>query len=304
MRFTIYQASRQGGRKNNQDRVAYSYSRDTLLMVVADGMGGHLHGEIAAQISVDTLTNEFQKMAKPALEDPRGFLADVMARAHYAINDYAVENELLEIPHTTCVAAVIQNDTAYWAHVGDSRLYFLREGEPILRTEDHTAVAQMVREGIISEEEAGTHPDRNKVANCLGGYMVPQVECSTPIPISDADIMLLCTDGIWGSINVQEISAIMHAYSLEDAVRHLMDHAEFRGGEHGDNLSLVALTWGEARIPGGDAISTMALPDGGITTQINTQRAVPGAAMVTDAEIERAIAEIQDAIHRISGKET
>ncbi len=302
MRFTIYQASRQGGRKNNQDRVAYSYSRDTLLMVVADGMGGHLHGEIAAQISVDTLTNEFQKMAKPALEDPMEFLADVMARAHYAINDYAVENELLEIPHTTCVAAVIQNDTAYWAHVGDSRLYFLRESGPILRTEDHTAVAQMVREGIISEEEAGTHPDRNKVANCLGGYMVPQVECSAPIPISDADIMLLCTDGIWGSINVQEISAIMHAYSLEDAVRHLMDHAEFRGGEHGDNLSLVALTWGEARIPGGDAISTMALPDGGITTQINTQRAVPGAAMVTDAEIERAIAEIQDAIHRISGK--
>ena len=302
MRFTIYQASRQGGRKNNQDRVAYSYSRDTLLMVVADGMGGHLHGEIAAQIAVDTLTNEFQRMAKPALEDPMGFLADVMARAHYAINDYAVENELLEIPHTTCVAAVIQNDTAYWAHVGDSRLYFLSESGPILRTEDHTAVAQMVREGIISEEEAGTHPDRNKVANCLGGYMVPQVECSAPIPISDADIMLLCTDGIWGSINVQEISAIMHAYSLEDAVRHLMDHAEFRGGEHGDNLSLVALTWGEARIPGGDAISTMALPDGGITTQINAQRTVPGAAMVTDAEIERAIAEIQDAIHRISGK--
>ncbi len=302
MRFTIYQASRQGGRKNNQDRVAYSYSRDTLLMVVADGMGGHLHGEIAAQIAVDTLTNEFQKMAKPALEDPMGFLADVMARAHYAINDYAVENELLEIPHTTCVAAVIQNDTAYWAHVGDSRLYFLSESGPILRTEDHTAVAQMVREGIISEEEAGTHPDRNKVANCLGGYMVPQVECSAPIPISDADILLLCTDGIWGSINVQEISAIMHGYSLEDAVRHLMDHAEFRGGEHGDNLSLVALTWGEARIPGGDAISTMALPDGGITTQINTQRAVPGAAMVTDAEIERAIAEIQEAIHRISGK--
>jgi serine/threonine protein phosphatase PrpC len=302
MRFTIYQASRQGGRKNNQDRVAYSYSRDTLLMVVADGMGGHLHGEIAAQIAVDTLTNEFQRMAKPGLEDPMGFLADVMARAHYAINDYAVENELLEIPHTTCVAAVIQNDTAYWAHVGDSRLYFLSESGPIMRTEDHTAVAQMVREGIISEEEAGTHPDRNKVANCLGGYMVPQVECSPPIPISDADIMLLCTDGIWGSINVQEISAIMHAYSLEDAVRHLMDHAEFRGGEHGDNLSLVALTWGEARIPGGDAISTMALPDGGITTQINTQRAVPGAAMVTDAEIERAIAEIQEAIHRISGK--
>ena len=302
MRFTIYQASRQGGRKNNQDRVAYSYSRDTLLMVVADGMGGHMHGEIAAQIAVDTLTNEFQKMAKPSLEDPRGFLVDVLGRAHHAINDYAVAKDLLEIPHTTCVAAVVQDDTAYWAHVGDSRLYFLGEKGRVLRTEDHTAVAQMVRDGIISEEEAGTHPDRNKVANCLGGYMVPQVECAAPVPIKDADIMLLCTDGIWGSINVQEISAIMHAYSLEDAVRHLMDHAEFRGGEHGDNLSLVAMAWGEAKIPGGDAISTMALPDDGITTQINTQRALPGSGMVTDAEIERAIAEIQEAILRISGK--
>ena len=124
MRFTIYQASRQGGRKNNQDRVAYSYSRDTLLMVVADGMGGHLHGEIAAQIAVDVLTTHFQTRAKPRLDDPMAFLADAMARAHYAINDYAVEKDLLEIPHTTCVAAVIQNDTAYWAHVGDSRLYF------------------------------------------------------------------------------------------------------------------------------------------------------------------------------------
>lgn len=302
MKFTIYQASRQGGRKNNQDRVAYSYSRDTLLMVVADGMGGHLHGEIAAQIAVNTLTEQFKITAKPGLDDPMGFLADVMARAHYAINDYAVANDLLEIPHTTCVAAVIQNDLAYWAHVGDSRLYFLTGSGAVSRTEDHTAVAQLVRDGIITEEEAGSHPDRNKVANCLGGYVIPQVECSAPIPIHDADTMLLCTDGIWGSINAQEIAAIMHAYTLEDAVRHLMDHAEFRGGERGDNLSLVAMTWGEAKIPGSDAISTMELPDDGFTTQINTTRAIPGAPMVTDDEIERAIAEIQDAIHRISSK--
>jgi len=87
MKFTIYQASRQGGRKNNQDRVAYSYSRDALLMVVADGMGGHMHGEIAAQICVQTLTDQFQQLAKPRLPDPLQFLNDVLARAHYAIND-------------------------------------------------------------------------------------------------------------------------------------------------------------------------------------------------------------------------
>jgi len=302
MKFTIYQASRQGGRKNNQDRVAYSYSRDALLMVVADGMGGHLHGEIAAQIAVQVMTDQFQKMAKPRLDDPMAFLDETTTLAHYAINDYAVEQDLLEIPHTTCVAAVIQDDLAYWAHVGDSRLYLFSDGILIARTEDHTMVAQMVRDGLITEEEAGTHPERNKVSNCLGGYATPQVECNAPIPLHDADTMLLCTDGIWGMINGYELSALLHAYTLDDAVRHLMDHAEFRGGEHGDNLSLVAMTWGEARMPSKDSISTLSLPDGGITTQINELRALPGTTDVSDDEIERAIAEIQQAIQKISTK--
>jgi serine/threonine protein phosphatase PrpC len=302
MKFTIYQASRQGGRKNNEDRVAYSYSRDALMMVVADGMGGHMHGEIAAQIAVQTLTDQFQKQAKPRLADPRAFLSDTITRAHYAINDYAVEQDLLEIPHTTVVAAVVQDNTAYWAHVGDSRLYLFSDGGLIARTEDHTAVAQLVRDGLITEEEAGHHPERNKVSNCLGGYVIPQVECATPIPLHDADTLLLCTDGIWGMVNAHELSALINAYTLEDAVRHLMDHAEFRGGEHGDNLSLVTMTWGEARMPSKDAISTLALPSGGVTTQINALRPVPGAAVVSDDEIERAIAEIQQAIQKISSK--
>jgi len=302
MKFTIYQASRQGGRKNNQDRVAYSYSRDALMMVVADGMGGHMHGEIAAQIAVQTLTEQFQKIAKPRLADPMAFLADATTAAHFAINDYAVEQDLLEIPHTTCVAAVIQDNMAYWAHVGDSRLYLFSDGSLIARTEDHTAVAQMVRDGIISEEEAGTHPERNRVSNCLGGYVAPQVECNAPIPLHDGDTMLLCTDGIWGMINAHELSALLYAYTLEDAVRHLMDHAEFRGGEHGDNLSLIAMTWGEARMPSKDSISTLALPDGGVTTQINAHRPLPNSPAVTDDEIERAIAEIQQAIQNISAK--
>lgn len=302
MKFTIYQASRQGGRKNNQDRVAYSYSRDALLMVVADGMGGHMYGEIAAQIAVQTLTDQFQRMAKPRLADPMAFLADATSLAHNAINDYAVEQDLLEIPHTTLVASIVQDSTAYWAHVGDSRLYLFSDGCLIARTEDHTAVAQLVRDGIISEEEAGNHPERNKVSNCLGGYSIPQVECNAPLPLSDGDTMLLCTDGIWGMINVQELSALLHAYTLDDAVRHLMDHAEFRGGEHGDNLSLIAMTWGEARMPSKDSISTLALPDGGVTTQINAHRPVAGSAAVSDDEIERAIAEIQQAIQKISAK--
>lgn len=298
MKFTIYQASRQGGRKNNQDRVAYSYSRDALLMVVADGMGGHMHGEVAAQICVQVLTEYFQRQAKPRLDDPQHFLSDTIARAHFAINDYAVGHELLEIPHTTCVAAVVQDGTAFWAHVGDSRMYYFSEGRLITRSEDHTAVAQLVREGLISEDEALNHPDRNKVSNCLGGYLSPVVECSMPMPIHDGDTLLLCTDGIWGSVTIPEIAAILRAYSLEDAVRHLMDHAEFRGGENGDNLSLVTMTWGEPRKPGLEAISTLSLPENTFTTQI--AKPEPGKMpAISDEEIERAIAEIQNAIQKL-----
>ena len=201
------------------------------------------------------------------------------------------------------MAAVVQDNTAYWAHVGDSRLYLFSDGSLIARTEDHTAVAQLVRTASSARKRPATHPERNKVSNCLGGYVPPQVECNAPIPLHDADTMLLCTDGIWGMISVPEVSALLHAYTLDDAVRHLMDHAEFRGGEHGDNLSLIAMTWGEARMPSKDSISTLALPDGGVTTQINAHASDrPARAAVSDDEIERAIAEIQQAIQKISAK--
>ena len=300
MKFTIYQASRQGGRKNNQDRVAYSYSRDSLLMVVADGMGGHMHGEIAAQLCVQTLTDYFQRVANPHVADPLRFLEDVIQRSHYAINDYAVEHDLLEIPHTTCVAAIVQDNTAYWAHVGDSRLYFFSDGKLVSRTLDHTAVARMVKDGLITEEESAHHPNRNRVSNCLGGYVAPEVECAPPMPINDGDTLLLCTDGIWGSVSIPEIAAILHSYTLEDGVRHLMDHAEFRGGEKGDNLSLVAMTWGESRRPGTEAISTLSLPEYAFTTEIKKPEPSRAPA-ISDDEIERAIAEIQEAIKKISG---
>ena len=301
MKFTIYQASRQGGRKNNQDRVAYSYSRDALLMVVADGMGGHMHGELAAQICVQTLTDHFQKQARPRIHNPSRFLDETIQRGHYAINDYAVEHDLLEIPHTTCVAAIIQDGTAHWAHVGDSRLYFLSDGKLVSRTEDHTAVARMVKDGLISEEESAHHPARNRVSNCLGGYVAPEVECAPPIPIRDGDTLLMCTDGVWGSVSIPEIAAIVSSYNLEDAVRHLMDHAEFRGGENGDNLSLVAMTWGDAQHVSPATISTLSLPEYGFTTEIKKPEPSRTPA-ISDDEIERAIAEIQSAIKKISGK--
>ena len=137
MRFTIYQESRQGGRHNNEDRTTYCYSRDALLMVVADGMGGHHYGEIAAQIAVQTLADTFQREARPLLTDPFRFLQKSMSNAHHAILDYASRHRLRDTPRTTCVACVVQDSIAYWAHAGDSRLYLMRNGKVQAQTRDH-----------------------------------------------------------------------------------------------------------------------------------------------------------------------
>ena len=129
MRFTIFQDSRKGSRRVNQDRIAYTYGRDTLLLVVADGMGGHAGGEIAAQICVRLFIERFQREAKPVLKNPFKFLQDSMTRAHQALGSYANQFSMLETPRTTCVACVVQAGHAYWAHVGDSRLYLYRDGQ-------------------------------------------------------------------------------------------------------------------------------------------------------------------------------
>ena len=158
MRFTIFQESRKGSRKVNQDRLAYTYSRDTLLLVVADGMGGHAGGEIAAQIAVRLFIERFQQEAKPVLKNPLKFLQDTMLRAHAALGSYANQFSMLETPRTTCVCCIVQAGHAYWAHVGDSRLYLFRQGGLIGSTKDHSKVQYLVDQGIIGADEVDRPP--------------------------------------------------------------------------------------------------------------------------------------------------
>ncbi|MES2407050.1 MAG: protein phosphatase 2C domain-containing protein [Pseudomonadota bacterium] len=300
MRFSIYQASRQGGRDYNQDRVAYSYSRDALLMVVADGMGGHSHGELAAQITVQTLAETFQRHARPKLNDPAAFLHGALERAHLAINDHANTHHLAEIPHTTCVACVLQEDAAWWAHVGDSRLYLYSDHGLVTRTRDHSTVQQLCDDGFITQDEMKTHPDRNKIYNCLGGHMQPDVEVSRPMPLSEHDTILLCTDGLWGALTEEQIAATLRAFPLERAIEFLMDHAELRAGHAGDNLSAVGMTWGTLGEAGSQSVSTLTMPVNTFTTKMDDFPALP--TDLAEDEVERAIAEIQDAIKKYSGK--
>lgn len=289
MKFAILEASRQGARKYNQDRLAYAYSRDALLMVVADGMGGHLQGELAAQIAVQMLVETFQRQAAPALEAPLEFLHKGMFNAHRAINDYVLAHRLVDFPRTTCVACVVQHNRAYWAHCGDSRLYLFRAGQPLFRTRDHSLVQHMFERGLIDATQMDAHPDRNKIYSCLGGDNLPEVELSQGIGMQNNDVLLLCSDGLWGQLEIGEICAILDHYPIGEAVPLLMDHAELRGGRSGDNVSAIGMRWGdESRFFAERAVSAAAVPLGNsFTSQEKFHSDEQGP------EIEQAVHEVQ-----------
>ena len=302
MKFTVYQESRQGKRSNNEDRIAYCYSRDALLMVVADGMGGHFYGEIASQIAVQYLTSAFQKEAQPMLADPFLFLHRAMSNAHHAILDFSAENKLKDSPRTTCVACIVQNNVAHWAHVGDSRLYHLRKGRVAAVTRDHSRVRLLLEQGMITEKEAATHPDRNKVYTCLGGTQLPEIEFSRKTPLEAGDMLVLCTDGVWGVVDGERIAKMLTGANLIQSVPMLMGQAELEGGPHGDNLSIVAVRWEDSYVqPTDHMVSTHTLAAGEIHTQVPTfGRGAAQKVDLTEDEIEKAIAEIRSAIQKYS----
>lgn len=303
MKFTIYQESRLGRRKNNEDRIAYCYSSDALLMVVADGMGGHLHGEVAAQIAVQFITHAFQREARPQLKDPALFLSRALANAHNAILDYAFDKHLPEAPRTTVVACVVQEGFAHWAHAGDSRLYLLRKERIVHQTRDHSRVQLMMEQGLLDAEGAARHPSRNRIYSCLGGNHPPQVEFSKRVELREGDVLALCSDGVWGPLGNEALCTALAGTNVMDTVPKLMDRAETLAGASCDNLSMIAMCWHDGTAAA-DTISTATLALNDFTTRLDAFDKGRGAATAqaefTDDDIERAIAEINAAIQKFS----
>ena len=305
MKFTIYQESRPGKRPNNEDRLAHCYSRDALLVVVADGMGGHYYGEVAAQIAVQSVTEAFQREANPKIHDPFSFINRTMINAHCAILDFANTHKLLDSPRTTCVACLIQDSIAYWAHAGDSRLYVIRGGRVLTRTRDHSRVQLLIDQGMISPAQASSHPDRNKVYSCLGGRQDPDIELSRKTPLESGDVVALCTDGLWGLYPDDLLAAALKDENLMKAVPELMEQADGRGGQNADNLSIVAVRWEDNYVEPGSGnsstIHTQTMPLGAITTHLDEFGRNPKyKTELTDDEIERAIQEIRSTIQKYS----
>ncbi|MDF0378977.1 protein phosphatase 2C domain-containing protein [Methylophilus sp. YYY-1] len=299
MKFTIAQGSRQGPRPYNQDRLAYSYHRHAIFMVLADGMGGHQHGDVAAEIAVKTMIDAFQRESKPMIAQPAQFLREQIAQVHEVIENVRLQKRLQESPRTTIVVALIQHNKLFCAHVGDSRAYLYRNGLVEFQTQDHSVVQSLLREGKIRADEVNHHPHRNKIYNCVGGDREPQVELTAPIPLREGDVVLLCSDGVWNVVSEISMAQHMLAADIHDGVTRLLDDADAASITVGDNMSAIALQWGE-RIVTPLTISTLDLPLDVTTTMMNESPVTPSpyALDLTDEEIEKAIAEIQEALGR------
>jgi protein phosphatase len=308
MRFSVYQESRKGGRVVNQDRMGYLYTRRSLLLMVADGMGGHARGEVAAELTLQTLAAIYQRDAKPMLPDPARFLEQSIQAAHRELHRYRAENRLPEAPRSTLVACVVQEGVATWAHVGDSRLYLLRDGQIAFRTLDHSRVHHLVSAGLIRPEDAKDHPERNRIHNCIGAFVSPNVEIANKVALRPGDTLLLCTDGLWGGLTDKDIADAFTRLTVMRAVPELMNKALVELGPEPDNCTAIAVSWAGSEsmdmIPPTEMpVSTLVIPDGSIASTVQMPR--PGEAVgdepLTEQQIEDAVAEIQRAIQR-SGK--
>jgi PPM family protein phosphatase len=302
MRFSVYQISRKGGREKNEDRMGYCYTRDSGLFALADGMGGHPEGEVASQMALQTLAVMFQRDAKPLLKDPKRFLHDAVLAGHHQLIRYATERALLDTPRTTIVACVMQGNEAYWAHCGDSRLYMVRGDKLIARTRDHSY--SELQETLAGVVPLGERVNRNVLFTCLGSPGKPVVDTVGPLLLQKGDKLMLCSDGLWGAIDDDTITRHMARQGIAEAVPELVEQALRTAGEKSDNVTVIAVEWEAAE---DDELNTGIETDTlGDEVFASTIQASVGTGdpddLLDEAEIERSIREINEAIQRSSAQ--
>jgi serine/threonine protein phosphatase PrpC len=301
MRFSVYQISRKGGREKNEDRMGYCYTRESGLFALADGMGGHPEGEVASQLALQTLAAAFQREAKPSLKNPIRFLQEAILAGHHQLLRYATERALVDTPRTTVVACVLQGKAAYWAHCGDSRLYLVRKGQLQARTRDHSYIE--LQESLAHVVPIDARFNRSVLFTCLGSPGKPVVDTVGPVPLLPGDRLIVCSDGLWSSVSDEVIVGMLTDRPLQDAVPDLVEEALRNGGPHSDNVTLLGVEW-EA-VEDADStvgISTRTLGEDVFASTIQASISDSGAADLDEAEIERSIREINEAIRRSSRK--
>lgn len=298
MKFSVFQISRRGGREKNEDRMGYCYTRESGLFVLADGMGGHPDGEIAAQLALQTISALYQKEARPTVRDPEAFLSGALMAAHHQIIRYAAEKGILDTPRTTLVAALLQGTSATWVHCGDSRLYLVRDRELLTRTRDHSYLEQQSA-GVIKLERI----NRNILFTCLGSPTKPVFDVTGPVVLQQGDRILLCSDGLWGTVPDAEIVRHLSAKPVSEAAPDLVELALRNGGPGCDNTTVIALEWETPDVfESTHGVSTDSISDGVFASTIQAGVMDTLVDDLDDAAIERSIAEINEAIRRSAAR--
>ena len=234
-------AQHQGDRKEQQDRVAlipHPKGGGVALAVVADGMGGHTGGVLAAQQVIHTARNNLDSFSARS-ESSRTMLESSVLEAHMLIKASRFINE--KDPHSTAVMLLLQPGKVSWVHCGDSRLYRFRGDQIIFRTTDHSYVEQLVAKGKITPEQALVHPNRNILITSLGGDEAPKIDYGEANDLQAGDSFLLCSDGLWGYFSDAELGGVVAAYSAREASELLISRARTRAQGEGDNVSLAIL---------------------------------------------------------------
>jgi len=231
-------------RQNNEDSFGYwepeddrQFLRKGRLAVVADGMGGYEGGQEASRLAVETLVEVYRDFGG---DDPQAALVEALQTAHEQIREYSFAHPELRGMGTTCTAAAIVQDALYYVHVGDTRLYLIRDGQITRVTRDHSYVGRLVESGMISREEAETHPQRNILTAALGTN--PDLIMDSPgqpEPLRPEDVLLICSDGLWGQVRDSEILDAVENKSAEQTGRKLIELARERGGP--DNITVEVL---------------------------------------------------------------
>jgi PPM family protein phosphatase len=233
-----------GDREENQDRVLVATGDLATLLIAVDGMGGHADGARAAEVAAETVRDAFSRQAQPIF-DPQGFLHLAIGRAHANLVMLGARLSLEARPRATCALCLVQDGAAFWAHVGDSRVYHLRGGRVQERTRDHSHVELLLQEGVITEAEVADHPMRNFVECCLGGdAWLSGMSISRQKRLKPGDTMLVCTDGFWSGLADEHISTLgAEGEVLSAGLRRLGEQSVRACGPYSDNTSAAALRY-------------------------------------------------------------
>jgi serine/threonine protein phosphatase PrpC len=245
MQIEYAKVSALGDRSDNQDRAAVVVADEAALMLVFDGMGGHSDGAQAAETGLKVVQDLFMDETLPIF-DPQGFLYMALSRAHDEVvglgKDVAVDFR----PRATCAICLVQEGGSFWAHIGDSRIYQVRNGMVLKRSRDHSHVEVLIQEGAITEEEALDHPMRNFVECCIGGDApVPDMSITAKRPLSSGDVLLACSDGLWSGLSDDDMAQIgaPGSNSLAQNLKELSIQALNANAPYSDNTTGTALRW-------------------------------------------------------------